>query len=371
MLFNPFVLPGRLFVRLAPLLLICVFSAPPVAAQQLGLMAFAERSELSHRQGARVFLSFDLDRRVSERALAVAPVVLSGDELSEALETSESQPEFRRLDALVGPKPPIEPAAGDLGGVGELRLSQTPSLRILGETVVDERVAPLAIERSGGETASKTLRIAQSGAATEPTTQERAVPTQVAAPSRVNAGGQGAKRRWSTAFLTRLIQRALAGQKRTLAALDAVRERARMAGWLPVLTLRAGRNSDRSLRLSPTDTDPDRWQLTGGSDLRLEAQVSWDLDRLAFAPEEVALERLRVQQAESERLLTKRVLELAFRWQKAHAALATVRREEREELLPDEELSHWLEQSSAEAELDVLSGAWFSAHLHEAWRPEG
>src|SRR5690606_19742108 len=62
--------------------------------------------------------------------------------------------------------------------------------------------------------------------------------------------------------------------------------RARTSAWLPALRVRGGRNTDETLRLTPTDAEPDRFQLVGGDDYRFEGQLSWDFRRLVFANEE-------------------------------------------------------------------------------------
>ena len=47
--------------------------------------------------------------------------------------------------------------------------------------------------------------------------------------------------------------------------------------------------------------DPDRWLQSGGAEFRYEAQATWTLDRLIFADDEIAIERLREQAAKAER----------------------------------------------------------------------
>jgi hypothetical protein len=136
---------------------------------------------------------------------------------------------------------------------------------------------------------------------------------------------------------------------------DSLGTRSRVSAALPVLRLRAGRGIDESLRYSPTTDDPDRWLASGGADLSYEAQATWTLDRLVFADDEVAIERLRLQarQARAQRVL--RALEVLFRWQAARVQLSDPSRE------PDAELQLALIQ--AEIELDVLTRGWFSRQL--------
>jgi hypothetical protein len=138
--------------------------------------------------------------------------------------------------------------------------------------------------------------------------------------------------------------------------------RARYAALLPDLTLRFGRNTDRSLRLTPTEAEPDRYQLSGGYDYKLEAQASWEFSRVVFSEHEVSLGRLRHWVSAAQRDVSKQVLSAAFRWQKAEVTLAEG------SLLPEERLQFALERAAAEGELNVLSAGWFVKHRREAWR---
>jgi Outer membrane efflux protein len=302
------------------LLLGSAFAGGPARAQQLGVAAFAERGAEHQAQGAYVSLSFDLDRRSPERVLAAS--TFEGSAFAGSAFEGEPNPQDEQTHETVLAQLPTPSAPTSPGVPGLSR----PSLQ-----VPSASGAPVPAAPAPAAPAAPAVRL----------------------------------KRWSPAFLPLLIEATLQGRKQALAALESVRERARIAGWLPVLTVRAGRNSDRSLRLTPTDTDPDRWQLTGGSDLRLEAQVTWDLDRLAFAPEEIAIERLRAQQLEAEQALTKRILDLVSRWVRSDVALQAF------DLLPEEQTQHWLERMAAETELDVLSSGWFSSHLHLAWQRAG
>ena len=74
--------------------------------------------------------------------------------------------------------------------------------------------------------------------------------------------------------------------------LEGLATRARASAALPELRFRAAHSNDQSLRLAPTLEDPDRYTLDGGNDLMLEASVTWRLNRLVFADEEIAVERL-------------------------------------------------------------------------------
>jgi len=130
--------------------------------------------------------------------------------------------------------------------------------------------------------------------------------------------------------------------------------RARTSAWLPALRVRGGRNTDETLRLTPTDAEPDRFQLVGGDDYRFEGQLSWDFRRLVFANEELAVERLR------------RGLD-AERWKRQQQAMKALQRWlaawvqiDDETRLPEERVASWVSERGARAELDWLSHGWFS-----------
>lgn len=136
---------------------------------------------------------------------------------------------------------------------------------------------------------------------------------------------------------------------------DLLAARAHRAALLPELRLRVSRTMDEGQTLSPTEYDPLRRTATGGTGLWLEARATWRLDRLLFADEELALERLREHRAEQQARLTARVLERLFLWQRS-MALA-----DDGAASPEEQLAARLHTLEAEAELDLLTGGWFSA----------
>jgi hypothetical protein len=126
---------------------------------------------------------------------------------------------------------------------------------------------------------------------------------------------------------------------------------------LPELRLRGARTTDESLRLTPTTSDPYRYTQAGGSTLTFEARLTWKLDRLVFADEEIDVERLRGQRAAAARGLVREVLRLLVAWQRATIRAADV------DAPPDERLDAVLDAVEAEAALDVLTDGWFSARL--------
>ncbi len=159
------------------------------------------------------------------------------------------------------------------------------------------------------------------------------------------------------AFVRKLIVVSLGEFDRTERRLSSVESRARTSAWLPDLRLRGGRSVDQTLRLTPTLDDPDRWQLTGGADLRLEAQLHWRFSRLVFADEELPVERARQSAAQRRARRVDEVLSWLFKWQEAQLRAADPLRE------PQQQLAAQLEELQARTALDVISDGWFSRHV--------
>ncbi|UQA59631.1 hypothetical protein [Polyangium aurulentum] len=145
-----------------------------------------------------------------------------------------------------------------------------------------------------------------------------------------------------------------AGLAEKAARIDRVVARARTSSLLPELRLRVTRLVDESQSLAPTEYDPGRITASGGSSLWLEARATWRLDRLVFADEEVALERLREERAATRDKLVDRVLDLLFALQRAKTA------EEDPARTPEEQARAGLEAAEAAASLDVVTGGWLS-----------
>ena len=85
-----------------------------------------------------------------------------------------------------------------------------------------------------------------------------------------------------------------------------------------------------------------------------EARATWRLDRLVFADEEIAVERLRAERAGERRKLVHHVLDVVAAWQKARP-LTTGTEEERD----DREAR----RDAATATLDGLTDGQWSALL--------
>ena len=152
----------------------------------------------------------------------------------------------------------------------------------------------------------------------------------------------------------------LAGHRAARVRLDGLVSRARAAAALPELRLRAARVTDESVRLSPTLDDPYRHTQAGGTNLLFEARATWKLDRLLFADEELAVERLRGEQARARGALAERVLKALFSWQRAELAARSPKAD------ADERAKSRLLALEAELTLDMLTGGWFSDVVQRA-----
>lgn len=164
----------------------------------------------------------------------------------------------------------------------------------------------------------------------------------------------------------KLVEAALrhAGHEAAEERFDELARRSRSSASLPELRLRGGRSVDQSLRLSPTNNDPFRYTQAGGAKLFFEARLTWDLDRLVFSSEELAVERLRRQRASDRLDLVERVLEALFSWQRAKLEAIDPTR------LPEERALAQLRGAQAAILLDVLTGGWFSDHVSARRPPE-
>ena len=115
------------------------------------------------------------------------------------------------------------------------------------------------------------------------------------------------------------------------------RRRARLAGLIPYLGVRAGRNT--------------RWQAAVpdvGHGTSYEVRASWRLDRLAFDGRELQSASIQAARRRERGRLASRVIRLLFVWRQATAAGAAVGGER---------------AAAAAAELDALTDDWFTRSL--------
>lgn len=115
--------------------------------------------------------------------------------------------------------------------------------------------------------------------------------------------------------------------------------RARVAGLVPWVTVRTGRNT------SWQDSDPDVDRGT-----TIEVRATWRLDRLVFDSRELQAASLDAARRRERQRLASRVIRAYFHWQRV--ARAAARR------------PAWsLRAEEAAAELDALTDGWFSGEL--------
>ena len=151
-----------------------------------------------------------------------------------------------------------------------------------------------------------------------------------------------------------------AGYLDTRSRLASLTARARSSAALPEVGLRTLHSSGQTLRLTPTSDDPYRYTQAGTSELALEARLTWHLDRLVFADEEVPVERLQHERDAAERRLIDYVLQRLLTWNRGRVRAADPN------LDPDQRQTAALEALGAAVELDVLTGGWFSWAIGES-----
>lgn len=139
--------------------------------------------------------------------------------------------------------------------------------------------------------------------------------------------------------------------------LSSLATRARSSAALPRLRLSAGRSTDETLKLNPTQDDPYRYTQSGGTDLFFEARATWRLDRLVFAREELAVERLRQARVKARAQLVERVLKNLVAWQRGLLNAVNPK------LTPEQRVAGTLSALEAELRLNALTGGWFSRQL--------
>ncbi|HTM45704.1 MAG TPA: hypothetical protein VL137_12150 [Polyangiaceae bacterium] len=233
-----------------------------------------------------------------------------------------------------------------LQGTYSERLGERQSwTALLGVTIAFDRLNAPRIPLPGD---------AKSAAVAQEASDPGVAPVEKSEPARATDAPKSAWR-LSNALIQAAVVEALrtAGVKVTDERLDSMRARARSSAALPELRLGAGRSTDQSLRLTPTVTDPYRYTQAGGAGLWLEARVSWRLDRLLFAREELAVERLARDQDQVRWKCVRAVIDALFAWQKALI-------EEADPLLsPEQQQLAQLRALRAAAEVDALTGGWF------------
>lgn len=132
-------------------------------------------------------------------------------------------------------------------------------------------------------------------------------------------------------------------------ALTNLATRARASALAPEVRLRAYRGIDVGARLYRVD-ESDRTTLSDGTTSFFEARLTWRLDRLVFAGEEVAIERIRLERAELKQRISAKVLDLVLRYQRARRSAIDP------DLLPRERDEAAIQAVESLLALDTLTG---------------
>ncbi len=141
------------------------------------------------------------------------------------------------------------------------------------------------------------------------------------------------------------------------ARLDAITSRARWSALLPEARVRAVRFEDARLS-TDTGTDSARWRDSAGANVGFEGRLTWRLDRLLYADDEPAFERMKLERHDARSRIAARTLEALFHWQRAWIDLRSVPPASRG---TRDEVDAALRVFEAEAALDVLTGGWFTS----------
>jgi len=140
--------------------------------------------------------------------------------------------------------------------------------------------------------------------------------------------------------------------------LDAIVSRAHWSAVLPEARLRAVRFEDSRLSLD-TGTDTSRLRDSAGANVGLEARLTWRFDRLIYADDEPAFERIRLELRDARTRVASKVLDVLFHWQRSLLDLKTL---PPAQVGTRDEADVVLRIMEAEASLDVLTNGWFSTH---------
>jgi hypothetical protein len=133
---------------------------------------------------------------------------------------------------------------------------------------------------------------------------------------------------------------------------------ARLSGLLPRLRLGARRGLQHDLSATST-LESDRTRAALGDDLTLEASLTFDLDRLVFAPEQVRLLAVERLLEADRRKLIEDVVELCFRRKRLWLEQRALER-------PDPEIA--AEIAAVEALLDTYTGGGFGEAVERSRR---
>jgi hypothetical protein len=140
------------------------------------------------------------------------------------------------------------------------------------------------------------------------------------------------------------------------AAIDSMIARSNLSAALPETSVRAMQLwSDANDTSTVTTSDSTTLYDVLGSHFVLDVRLTWKLDRLLYAGDEAALERIRVERHEARARLATRTLDALFALARAQVDAADAVSGSREAL------EARLRAAEAKATLDVLTAGWFSS----------
>lgn len=145
------------------------------------------------------------------------------------------------------------------------------------------------------------------------------------------------------------------------ARLASIVSRARWSAILPEARIRAVRFDDARLS-TDTGTDSTKWRDSSGANVGFEGRLTWRLDRLLYADDEPAFERMKLERHDARTRIASRTLDALFHWQRAWLELRSLPSDVRG---TRDEADAALRVLEAEAALDVLTGGWFTS-----WRSQ-
>lgn len=246
-----------------------------------------------------------------------------------------------------------------LGGAMDRFARRPPAPSRAKEIEEPRSTARDAAPRSDAAHARSARKDAPLGAGNETRPSEEPPPPPERAPTPPKNDPPPVEPRIDGAFARGLVRavRARAKERDSDERLDGLATRARASALLPEVRVRVARVTSGTQALSPTEYDPTRVTTSDGSGLWLEGRATFRLDRLVFADDEIAIERIRAERDRMDRAIVAEALAALALYQRGAARAADPT------LADDDRVTGEITALSAAATLDVLSDGWFSAHL--------
>lgn len=136
--------------------------------------------------------------------------------------------------------------------------------------------------------------------------------------------------------------------------------RVRQAAWLPKLDLGVDRALDRGLSVRERTGDPNTFYTKDAANWEFRAKAEWRLHELVFHPMELLAARESVRVAQLRDKVVQQVTESFFQRRRVQVELKLAQSQDATKMV---ELA--LEEQRLTAEIDGLTGAWFSQQIHK------